>query len=220
MSSERINQAKVLLQEGKKREARELLQKIISADPHNESAWLWFIDTLLTDAERVTALEKCLKLNPNSKIAQRGLALLQKKQSTLSRLGELRKLAEQMVRIFENAQKVERDKEYMVFLGKQADILRKALHDSATPGDYKVAIVGSFKVGKSSFVNALCDMKNLASVNANPETAAITIFRYDNKAHAEIHMTSKKEWNEMKWPRLIKRNLLIRTIRAMGPFTN
>ena len=72
-----------------------------------------------------------------------------------------------------------------------------ALSQTQIPEYYKVAVVGRFKVGKSSFVNNLADEK-LAAVNTSPETAAISIFRYSESTYAEIELISKEEWEEMK----------------------
>lgn len=72
-----------------------------------------------------------------------------------------------------------------------------ALSQTQIPEYYKVAVVGRFKVGKSSFVNNLANEK-LAAVNTSPETAAISIFRYSESTYAEIELISKEEWEEMK----------------------
>jgi hypothetical protein len=64
------------LKAGKRAEAQRLLQEIIRANPTNEKAWLWYVDTLLSDAERIQALKWCLKFNPDSDSAQRGLNAL------------------------------------------------------------------------------------------------------------------------------------------------
>jgi GTP-binding protein EngB required for normal cell division len=55
--------------------------------------------------------------------------------------------------------------------------------------------MGRFKVGKSSFVNALTNSK-LAGVSTNPETAAISVFRYSETTYAEIDIISKEKWQE------------------------
>jgi len=115
-------------------------------------------------------------------------------------LRELRTLSQNMATLITSALNNEDDEQYQTFLNEQLDTLNKALRDSETPDEYKVAIVGSFKVGKSSFVNALCDVKGLASVNTNPETAAITVFRYADTAFAKVHMTDREEWEEMAAP--------------------
>ena len=115
-------------------------------------------------------------------------------------LHELRGLTEQAVELFINAQQQETDEHYKAFLNEQINTLNNALVNSQTSDRYKVAVVGSFKVGKSSFVNVLCDEKGLASVKANPETAAITIFRYSDTAYAEIRMIGKEKWSSMAEP--------------------
>jgi len=114
-------------------------------------------------------------------------------------LQELRNTVDQTRQILAEAIVHEQDEKYKPFLNEQIEGLQKALtlSDALTSGHYKVAIVGRFKVGKSSFVNAFCDTKNLASVKATPETAAITIFSYSDKVHAEIKMISKNRWDEM-----------------------
>jgi predicted GTPase len=84
------------------------------------------------------------------------------------------------------------------FLEEQKGILRRALNESATPERYRVAVVGSFKVGKSSFVNAICGQRVLTPVDSNPETAAITILKFAKSPSASAHMIREDEWQEMK----------------------
>jgi predicted GTPase len=112
-------------------------------------------------------------------------------------LQEIRNTVDQTRQILAEAIVHEQDEKYKPFLIEQIEGLQKALSNAQTPEHYKVAIVGRFKVGKSSFVNAFCDTKNLASVKTTPETAAITIFRYSDKVHAEIQMISKDRWDKM-----------------------
>ena len=87
-----------------------------------------------------------------------------------------RNVAKDLVELLNNSV-LHENKESRTFFTEQRETLQKALDEAATPETYKVAVVGSFKVGKSSFVNALCGIKGLASVKSNPETAAITVFR-------------------------------------------
>ncbi len=82
---------------------------------------------------------------------------------------------------------------YHPFLNEQINLLSDALEQAKIPERYRVAVVGRFKVGKSSFVNKLADQR-LAGVDTNPETAAISVFRYDTQAHAEVELISKEEW--------------------------
>lgn len=75
--------------------------------------------------------------------------------------------------------------------------LREALERCPDPGDYRVAVVGRFKVGKSSFVNALL-RDRLAGVNASPETAAVTTFRYGPALAARIRIIDPATWSALK----------------------
>lgn len=86
---------------------------------------------------------------------------------------------------------------YQNVLNKCALELDRALSLTELPEYYRVAIVGRFKVGKSSFVNKLAN-ERLASVDTNPETAAISIFRYAESTYAEIELIDKEEWDEMR----------------------
>ncbi len=117
-----------------------------------------------------------------------------------SKLRTLRELTENLSEVLVNEKTNEQDEQYVSFLNEQVERLGDALDKSQTPDEYKVAIVGQFKVGKSSFVNALLNVRGLASVNSNPETAAITIFHYDEKAFAKVHLTDKNEWDSIAEP--------------------
>lgn len=50
--------------------ARQLFKRVIRVDPHNEAAWLGFVNTLSSDAQRIKALERCLEFNPDSQTAR------------------------------------------------------------------------------------------------------------------------------------------------------
>jgi GTPase SAR1 family protein len=110
---------------------------------------------------------------------------------------EARQLAKDLIELLDTSAIWGTEQE-RAFLDDQKGALLRALDESDTPEVYKVAVVGSFKVGKSTFVNALCGIKGLASVNSNPETAAITEFRYAGVPHAEAHLIRKDMWEEMK----------------------
>ena len=110
---------------------------------------------------------------------------------------QARQLAKDLIELL-NAPAIRDTEQERTFLDDQKGALLRALDESDTPEVYKVAVVGSFKVGKSSFVNALCGIKGLASVNSNPETAAITEFRYAEVPRAEAHLIRKDVWEEMK----------------------
>lgn len=79
-SSENLVQAMTLIWQGQKERARNILLALIKTNPRNEEAWLWLVETFESDADRIRALEQCLKRVPHSQRAQKGLAYLQAKQ--------------------------------------------------------------------------------------------------------------------------------------------
>lgn len=85
---------------------------------------------------------------------------------------------------------------FQPYLQEQIGLLDDALDQAKIPEHYRVAVVGRFKVGKSSFVNKLAG-ERLAGVDTNPETAAISIFRYDTQAHAEVEFVGAEEWERL-----------------------
>ena len=82
-------------------------------------------------------------------------------------------------------------------LGAHITALDETLALARIPDHYRVAVVGRFKVGKSSFVNAITG-EALAGVRASPETAAISLFRYADSTYAEIEFVSREEWTELR----------------------
>lgn len=112
-------------------------------------------------------------------------------------LGHARKIAEELLDGLDS-QAFHDDEQCRSLICEQREALQRALEDSFTPERYKVAVVGSFKVGKSSFVNALCGQKVLAPVDSNPETAAITVIKYAERPCAEACMIRDDQWREMK----------------------
>ncbi len=80
---------------------------------------------------------------------------------------------------------------------RTADALGELLKTQELPEDYKVAVVGRFKTGKSSFVNELLGAR-LASEDTNPETAAITSFRHGTQVKATIRFVPQQEWIKLQ----------------------
>lgn len=80
---------------------------------------------------------------------------------------------------------------------KAADALKALRERYPLPDHYKVAVVGRFKAGKSTFVNELLGAK-LAGVDTNPETAAVTTFREGSSVKATIRFISSEQWNDLK----------------------
>ena len=62
--------------------------------------------------------------------------------------------------------------------------------------DLQIAIVGTIKAGKSTFINALFE-ENIASTDVTPETASLTKFRYSTKNKLEVKFYNKAELDEL-----------------------
>lgn len=77
--SSKLQQAITEIQEGNKVTGRQLLLEIIKSDPFNENAWLWMSEVVEHDESRRECLKKVLEINPNNKMAQQGLTLLQER---------------------------------------------------------------------------------------------------------------------------------------------
>lgn len=80
---------------------------------------------------------------------------------------------------------------------RTADAIGELLKNQELPDDYKVAVVGRFKTGKSSFVNELLGAR-LASEDTNPETAAITSFRHGSQVKATVRFVPQQEWVKLQ----------------------
>ena len=83
------------------------------------------------------------------------------------------------------------------FINRQISELTRGIECTRLPEFYRVAVVGTFKAGKSSFINEVCGVQSLASVGTNPETATISSFRYASKTTAEIDFIPIAQWLEM-----------------------
>src|SRR5262249_38688699 len=75
--------------------------------------------------------------------------------------------------------------------------LRDVLKQNEIPAAYKVAVIGRFKAGKSSFVNELLE-RQLAGEDTSPETAAITTFQNGDEVRATINLIDRAVWDELK----------------------
>ena len=74
---------------------------------------------------------------------------------------------------------------------KTAELLSSLLTNQVVPENYRVAIVGRFKAGKSSLVNELLGAR-LAGEDTSPETAAVTTFRHGNAVKATIRFVGRE----------------------------
>jgi len=81
MTLDRLSEAIALIKAGRQDNARPILLQILKEDPRNETAWLWLVQTLPTDEQRIAALEQCLKFIPNSQRARLGLENLRARKT-------------------------------------------------------------------------------------------------------------------------------------------
>jgi tetratricopeptide (TPR) repeat protein len=61
---------------GERERGRELLLRVVDADPRVEPAWLWLASAVDDPADKITALENALSLNPHNAAARDQLAAL------------------------------------------------------------------------------------------------------------------------------------------------
>jgi hypothetical protein len=80
---EKLRQAIRLILNGQREAGKELLKEVLRANPYDEKAWMWLVETLDTPAARQRALEACLRYLPDCEMAQRGLAILRQNASSL-----------------------------------------------------------------------------------------------------------------------------------------
>ena len=78
---------------------------------------------------------------------------------TIAKLNSLRNLVAVAKSELERYAKLESVADYSKLLEENINELDKALSSTILPDFYKVAVVGRFKVGKSSFVNAFTNSK-------------------------------------------------------------
>ncbi len=80
MPSQDLMRAVQLARAGEKDAARRILLRLVQQEPTDEMAWIWLVDTMPSDAQRVATLKQCLKHLPGSKHARKALAILQARQ--------------------------------------------------------------------------------------------------------------------------------------------
>lgn len=77
-----LNEAVQLIRQGRKDEARRILEPVLKANPQDIQAWFWLVETCSTQEQRIKTLEVCLKLNPGNPQALRALRALQARPET------------------------------------------------------------------------------------------------------------------------------------------
>lgn len=70
-----------LIKQGKKQEARGMLEGLLRHEPNEVAHWFWYAETLDTPQQRVKVLELCLKANPGNAQAAKALHILRAKIS-------------------------------------------------------------------------------------------------------------------------------------------
>ena len=66
-----LNNAIQLIREGRKEEARKILELILRSEPGNIQAWFWSVETYSSLEKRIQVLELCLEINPgNAQVLQ------------------------------------------------------------------------------------------------------------------------------------------------------
>lgn len=68
MDSHSLDECIALIKNGKKVEARKLLQDILQSDLQNLNGWYWYVETFDTPEQKLKALRLCLKYNPENQI--------------------------------------------------------------------------------------------------------------------------------------------------------
>jgi chaperonin cofactor prefoldin len=77
-----LKRAIALSRAGEKREARRLLEGIIQAEPDNETAWFWYVDTFETPGQRILILERFLQDHPGNPRALGAIERLKEETNT------------------------------------------------------------------------------------------------------------------------------------------
>ncbi len=71
-----LEQAIQALRQGQKSQAREILNRLIQADPNNALYWVWLSAAVESEKERRHCLERAYEIDPQNVAAQHGLFLL------------------------------------------------------------------------------------------------------------------------------------------------
>lgn len=80
-----LQDAIVFIKQGRKPEAKRILETLLRANPQNVATWFWYAETLETLEKRLHALELCQKLNPGNPQVERALSTLRSRMSSVPR---------------------------------------------------------------------------------------------------------------------------------------
>ncbi|MCZ7551289.1 MAG: hypothetical protein M5U05_01680 [Anaerolineales bacterium] len=71
-----LHEAVEAIRQGQRARARDLLTRLLRADPNNVAYWLWMSSVVETAREQIYCLKSALKLEPNNPAVRQGLRLL------------------------------------------------------------------------------------------------------------------------------------------------
>jgi hypothetical protein len=75
-----LEQAIESIRTGDTENGKRTLARILQANPHNETAWLWMSAVVDSDKRRIHCLERVLEINPANEQARMGLQQLERRQ--------------------------------------------------------------------------------------------------------------------------------------------
>jgi hypothetical protein len=70
-----------LIRQGRKDDARLLLESVLKLDSKNIQAWFWYVETIPTPEKRIQILDVCLKVNPGNQQVVQALQTLRGQQA-------------------------------------------------------------------------------------------------------------------------------------------
>ena len=79
--SQMLQNAVRAIKSGNKVDGKRILVQILRVEPENEDAWLWMTYVVDMDRQRRDCLQQVLKINPDNKMAQRGMDILDQRQA-------------------------------------------------------------------------------------------------------------------------------------------
>ena len=87
------------------------------------------------------------------------------------------------------------EKEFNVRFDEERNDIKAQKYLADDP-NLQIAIVGTIKAGKSTFINALFE-ENIASTDVTPETASLTKFKYSPQNKLLVKFYSREEWRKL-----------------------
>jgi tetratricopeptide (TPR) repeat protein len=76
-----LQNAITLVKSGQKKQGGQILADMVKQQPNNETAWLWLVQCVNTDQQKIFCLNKVLEINPQHEGARKFLQKLQSNQA-------------------------------------------------------------------------------------------------------------------------------------------